>query len=175
MKDSKITELLKELGSLTLNDAPKEQILTKAVEIKAYLQDVWYELGRATNLVDSTVNAFVPDEKWEIGLPTERIKVPAPSLSTTSPSKPRATLVTTASLEHILEIARKVSADGIVETKYIIAQLKSEGDTRPDSDIAKSVGNTLARNGWERVGTGKYKLREEQKVTKDILSGTYKG
>jgi hypothetical protein len=152
--DTKIAELLKGLAQLPLNNAPREEILAKAREIKVYLQRLREDLGKATSFVDSTINAFVPDADWENGLPTERIKTPLPS--SPSPSKTRAGAVAIASPERILEVTRKKFPDGKVETKPIIAQLQAEGDTRPYSDIAKSVGNTLNRNGYERIETGRY-------------------
>jgi hypothetical protein len=156
MRDIKMTELLKQLAKLTLEDAPKDQIVTKALEVKLYLQETWEELGRAVNLVDSTISAYAPNVDWQLGIPVDKTKLAIPTSkplpSTTSPK------LTRTSPEHILKVTRRLFPDGVVGSEVIIAQLKAEGDTRPDADIAKSVGNTLNRNGYERIERGKYEL-----------------
>lgn len=158
MKDNTMTDLLKELASLAVNQAPKEQILAKAWEAKVYLQEVWIDLGVAIGYIDSTVNAFAPDPSWQNGLPTDKIATPSTAQPpSASSSKPASTLTITG-IEHILDVAKKViSAEGFIDTDNIVSQLKSDGDTRPDSDMKKSIGNILARYGYERIDTGVYK------------------
>lgn len=160
MKDQRMAELFKELGNLTQSDAPKEQIIAKALEVKLYIQDFRDELARAMNLLDSTVLMYAPNKDWQLGLPLDKGKLTSSASSrlastTALSSKSNATKT---SPEHILEVANRLFPKGIVENERIIAELKHEGDTRPDRYIGRSVGNTLNRNGYKRIGLGKYEL-----------------
>lgn len=166
MKDNTMADLLKELASLTVNQATKEQIREKAWEAKIYLHGVWLDLGVAIGYIDSTVNAFAPDPSWQNGFPTDEIATPSTAQPPSASSAKPASTLTITNIEHIIDVAKKViSAEGFVYTDNIVSQLKSEGDTRPDSDMKKSIGNILARYGYERIDTGLYGLinKEGQK------------
>jgi hypothetical protein len=166
------SEQLKELMGLIVRGEPKPKILTRAKEIKVQLSTAWTELQRVISLLDGMVNQYAPDKDWPMGfwLPSPKVEQPSFVFRTGVPMMPprRITLIT--SPEHIAEVARRVAAsDGIVETDKIIKQLRTEGEQRPVRDLAIGIGNTLARRGWTRIGTGLYQLSESEKSEEEIV------
>jgi hypothetical protein len=154
---------LRELMKLIIEEAPKSKILTKARKIKIGLSTSWMELQRVIGLLDGMVNQYAPDSDWQQGfwLPTSPQRV---ILQATS-ARPITRLTSLRTRPYrILEVAKGVTIDDTVTTKSIIDQLRAEGDQRPEKNLAVSVGNVLVRHGWERVGTGKYKLVGDSKA-----------
>jgi hypothetical protein len=169
--ESTYSEQLKELMGLVIEGKPKPQMVAKARELKVQLTKYWEELQRSMNLLDSMVSQYAPDEQWTTGfdkpLPTKIIYAHGIQ---SQESFGRATVNLLASPAQIIEIARKlVNKDGLLNTDEVIVQLKAQGDLRASSDIGKTVGNVLHRDGWIRLNTGLYELPEEKKKKEENI------
>jgi hypothetical protein len=116
------------------------------------------------------IDRYAPDPEYPKGFwfppqqptPISNVIIRSPIGVITNPpiQRVQAQVTLVSDPKHILDLALKLSSDGIVETKSIISQLRTEGDVRPDRDMAKSIGNILARYEWKRLETGKYKKLE---------------
>lgn len=162
---SKYDEPLAEIMSLIVGKAPKSKIITRAKEIKIEITTAWSDAQQAIAFLDQMINRYSPDMEYPQGFlfqnPPQVVIRPGTAIT---PTPMRVSVIADAT--HILELTKKLASDGVIETKSIINQLRTEGDQRPDRDMSKSIGNILARNGWKWVGTGKYQL-SEQKDTKE--------
>lgn len=152
------TELLRELARLIANNAPKEEILHKGMEIKAQIIEAWQRLGADMSLLDSLVKTFAPDETWPSGW---RIN-PTPS-----PEKVRDT-TKAVRIKTVLRIATEIADEKRAVTSAEIAdRLITEGDSRPKKNIMVSVGNILGKNmDWQKVGIGEYAKKGTKKEDK---------
>jgi hypothetical protein len=172
--ESMYSDRLREVIALIVNNkAPKSQALTKARALKAELSASWHEIQDVIDLLDATVRQFVSDEDWVDGfwIPEEDL----PPLPRFSGMRERTRISMSPSRDHILEVARKVASDGIVNTADVIRQLRMEGDKRPEKNLAIGVGNVLTKRGWQKLGVGRYRTPEawkeekEKGVTKPLL------
>jgi hypothetical protein len=167
---SQYDALLQEVMGLILSKTPKARIIARAKDVKSEITAAWSDAQQAINFLDLMIERYAPDPEYPKGFwftPPQSNQVFNPvnrnTISTlTNPIvqriPPRITLISDP--KHITDLAIKLSSDGIIETKTIIAQLRTEGDIRLDRDMAKSIGNILARYGWQRVEPGRYKQQE---------------
>jgi len=156
---------LKELMKLVLDDAPKNKIHARASDLKLNLTASFMELQRVINLIDGIVNQYAPVQDWRIGfvfpqsststsMVAKPVQTRLPGIGKTSPIGRRP--------QRILEIAKGAIVEGVVNVQDVRKQLQAEGDQRKENVIAITVGNVLVRHGYQRVGAGKYKLREDK-------------
>ena len=164
---------LQEIMSLIVNKSPKSKIISRAKEVKIEITRAWSDAQMAIAFLDQMVNRYSPDPDYPQGFfmqnPTPILVRPR-ALTSSVPTK--VSVITDTA--HVLELALRFASDGVIETKNIINQLRTEGDQRPERDIAKSIGNILSRNNWERIGTGKYKLLEQKQIKEVEPASTQK-
>jgi hypothetical protein len=163
--ESSYSDRLKEVMALIVNEAPKSKALAKARALKSDLSASWHEIQDVIGLLDAMVGQFVPDEDWVDGfwMPEADLQ-PLPRFS---PMRERTRISVTPSREHILEIARKVAFDGVVNTADVIRQLRMEGDQRLEKNLAIGIGNVLTKREWQKLGVGKYRTPEAWKEKKE--------
>jgi len=159
---------LDELLQLYVQKADLASFMKYANKLKGELSIQSFELRRAMSVLDSLVNLYAPNEDWITGFILEHqsefpvrkdIKLRWKTRSTQS-EQPQVSVKF--SKEQIRELAHTcANTNGEIETAEVIKQMKSKGDPREDSDIAKQVGNLLYQDGWERTGKGKYRLKKE--------------
>lgn len=170
--EDQYSDQLKELMALIVSGQPKPQILARAKEIKIQLSRAWTELQRVIGLLDGMVAQYAPDKEWHPGfwLPSSNLTqdimirsgfIPPRPPTLTSIRRPPAFSVV-ASPEHIDGIAHKLAKDGVVHSNDIIRQLRTEGDSRPEKDLAIGIGNVLIRRGWQHMATGIYRVKSQQ-------------
>ncbi len=155
---SKYDNPLQEMMKMIVSGSPKPEIISKAMELKTEITSAWSDAQQAITFLDQMINRYSPDPSYPQGFWLQQNinpMVPRPMVMST----PVALITDTG---HIIEITKRLASNGVIDTKVVIAQLKAEGDTRADRDIAKSIGNVLSRNNWQRIGTGKYKLIEQK-------------
>lgn len=170
--DIAYSEQLKELMGLIVAGEPRPKILARARELKVQLSTAWAELQRVITLLDGMVNQYAPDKDWTPGfwLPSANVQQSSLVFRAGVPVMPQRRFTFVSSPEHIAEVAQRVaSKKGIVDTSKIIKQLRTEGDQRPERELAIGIGNTLARRGWKRIMTGLYKLSEQEKGEEEIV------
>jgi hypothetical protein len=166
--ESKYDEPLQQIMGLVVGKTPKSKILEKARELKIEITKAWSDAQQAISFLDIMISRYAPDEEWQQGfwLPTQQTSQRVIFQTGFPPPRPKPVSMVTRP-ERILEVARRVTTDGTVNTKSIIDQLRADGDQRPETSLAVSVGNVLTRHGWQRIGLGTYKLKEEQKGKED--------
>lgn len=149
-------QLVKVVMKAVAENQAKEEILSQAKEAKAKISSTIRELQQAMVLLDNIVATFVPDLGNSLDTPKVRVSLKPSTFVEYAPTN-----------EHIFELAEKFTSNGSVETSSIITQLRSEGDDRPDRSLAISVGNILARNGWESIAQGLYRKKEVRKTVEN--------
>jgi len=169
--ESRYNEPLENIMSLIVAKTPRAKVLANAREVKVMITKDWSDAQQAITFLDGMVNRYTPDEDWPQGfwLPPQLAPAPRPfpapaprplfAPGFVQPGQRPASIVTRP--ERILEIARGVITEGTVVTKTVINQLRAEGDQRPETSLAVSIGNVLTRHGWHRIGPGKYQLTKE--------------
>ena len=142
------TESLRELIRLVGNEAPKEEILAKGMEIKAQIIEEWQQLGTDMHLLDTLIETFAPDEAWPSGWKI----TPTPS-----PEKVK-DAAKAAKIKTVIRLATEIAGErGSVTSAEIADRLSEQGDSRPRKNMMVSVGNILGKSAdWRKVGSGEY-------------------
>ncbi len=133
-----------------------EQIVEAGREAKRELWQRWIGLVQEANIIDSIVARYngtgmLP---WTWGVQNPDLPTPAPPIvGVSQPEKSRK--------DKILDKATLLleGDSDVVRTADIAAQLRVDGDKTDARNLMTSIGNTLSRNGWERIGDGEYKLK----------------
>jgi hypothetical protein len=176
--ESKWNEPLDEIMGLVHDTkrVGRVKTITRAKEVKNEILTAWADAQNAVQFLDNMINRYLPGSDWPQGFfippqPGTQLMF-QPGVGMVQQQRLAVSLIIRP--EQILEIAMGLVVDGAVETKDVISQLRALGDQRPDRSLAVSVGNVLIRRGWERVGSGKYRLKQvgEVKKKEDAKQGT---
>ncbi|MBI2849708.1 MAG: hypothetical protein HYX80_01540 [Chloroflexi bacterium] len=156
---SKYDDSLLEIMDLVVKKSQKTQILTRARALKMEITQAWADAQQAIQYLDAMISRYAPDKDWQsgfwIGQPTTTAVRQIWGVGASVP-QPRRPVSTTTRPEHIVEVAKRVVSNGVVDTKAIISQLRTEGEQRPERALAISIGNILSDKGYKRIGVGKY-------------------
>lgn len=151
-------DLLREVIKLVGENAPKDQVMTKAWETKTDIVDRVTRLSLSVNTLDNLITWYAPERDWYYGWVNASVKSPASSLGGRQSSRS----------SRALQIAddKAVNDGGTVYTKDIAAQLQSEGDKGLLKSLSTAVGNILTSSGrYSRVRRGEYmQVASEEEV-----------
>lgn len=164
MGNNLYADRLKEVMNLITSQSSKAQILKKARALKIDLTASWNEIQKIITLLDLMVGQYAPDEDWVDGfwMPQSDLQLPR-----FTPMRERTRISVSPKPNHIVEVARKLASDGIVNTADVIRQLRMEGDQRPEKNLAIGIGNVLTKREWQKLGVGKYRTPEAWKERKE--------
>ena len=141
--------------------ATPKDLRAHAVEAKAALWEENVSMWRAVGLIDALINVYAPDPGWIYNF-LEFQQPPQPPSAATMPNaatRPSRQIRT-------VEIAQQMIREGAsgVRTEDIARALSKGGDQTAVKNLIVSVGNTLNRSGWRRVGNGLYEPQQESDV-----------